>query len=196
MRTIAARSNGAARCTALAATLCCGMVLSSCTMRAGPQSGIESLDCGGVQIQVVENKYRTALDIKYSVAAGGAGFCVPDSRYDHRSPEAIAIVLIPADDNFSQGTMLSQPLRFERASGLDARVNALGSPYYLDVATGGPIVYDVPPGEYRLLLRYRKGKCGGAMFSAVCTTESEVFIVEESQEFVVERSAACVPLTK
>jgi hypothetical protein len=144
------------------------------------------MSCGHAEIRNVDTSSKNALQISYVVEFQGGGFCIAARDYAPAVIHARPVELRAAGEAYRQTEALPSPLLFESASRWKGMVNPFGGPYLLHAASGGPPVYEVPPGEYRLILKYTVSPCAGSMSEVVCTSESPIFRIEEPISFVQE----------
>lgn len=168
----------------------CMMLVYLCAWAMGcvglrSQATESSLVCGGVEIVAASDSFQHSFDIEYRVTSSQP-YCVMDGWIGGPEVPTSPVELWPA--GAAPVPELEVPVRFAHAQKVsfnrDPSVLSLETSA-ADVPVGGPRL-DVPPGNYRLFLRYQTGKCDGSMGRRTCLESSEVFEIRESMEFAIE----------
>jgi hypothetical protein len=164
------------------ATLCLSVVQIACI-----RSNIESEDepCAPVGISTEAASFPDASSIRYVLdVPSGVTLCVIDPSND--DDLGWPVDLQPAANHQVSGVLPVNPPRLFRKVDLGLpHPNRAGG---INLAPGEAFrSIDIAPGEYRLVLRYRTGRCNRRYFDRVCTTTSEPFQLEQRMRFWRER---------
>ena len=152
----------------------------------GVNKSESSQQCGSLQIVATQQEFEKGLEVEYQILAKNRSFCVPPNNYDPSVVEANAVHLVKAGDHVAGSASLPRAVMFMKPPIYEETINAFGRAYSLSVASGGPTVWNVTPGDYRMVLQYKTGKCAGKMPTEVCLVASEPFRILNGSDFVVE----------
>lgn len=181
------RTKGIVNRISISGLLICIIILIGCGKYSRDVNKSESSQlCGGLQIVTTQHEFENALKTEYQILAKNRSFCVPPNNYDPTVVEANTVRLVKAGDHVAGSASLPRAVMFMKPEKYEETINPFGRAYSLSVASGGPTVWNVLPGDYRMVLQYKTGKCVGKMSTEVCLVASEPFRILNGSDFVVE----------
>ncbi len=160
---------------------------TSSRLPSNQHRGEDVLNCDTVKIEVLDQTFRTAFDIRYGV--GGSRkkrYCVPAPDYSRSVRGTRSVELRRASDiALGEREVLPSTIVFKTARPNPRSSAPLGTPSLDTVSIGSPL-REVEPGVYRLMLRYLPVSFSGASVRTACIAWSEEFRLEETTRFVIE----------
>ncbi|GEM_PF-5649516 len=145
------------------------------------------LECGGVVIQAEAAEFEHAFEIDYYVEFPRGRYCVPNLRTIERQ----IVMMVKSDEQVGTREFLRFFVRFRKPHRWEREYES--SPF------GGPGLSRIekpselhkgllvaPPGDYKLVLKYRPGPCGRRWHRETCLAVSEPFRVRSAMEFAIE----------
>lgn len=143
-------------------------------------------NCGGVEVRVAGSEFEDALSIEYELHAadGLEEFCVPEPISRQGEFTDVSMLELRHDASvWNDAESLSQSALFVENLG-DWYFKALVPSTHLVSLPVGPRKHEIPPGRYRLVLRYLNGPCAGTFAEESCIAVSSAFDLKSSVTIV------------
>lgn len=183
----------ALRLSVLATIVISAAAAVACLRWAAPPRVFSEAECGRVDIVSTRQVVGTLSEVQARIVLQSGRVCVPRLDYSSDVAEAWPVFVMPADEHVNGRASLSEPLMFQDVTSRVRKGDYFLSLDFRDVRSGGPIVFKVPAGDYRLVLRYQTGHCAGKWFDTTCLSVSEPFRISSDREFTIEKSSAITP---
>jgi hypothetical protein len=176
--------------------VCAGQACSSRRTRSSVDAVSPAIECGIVDIQPSKLMFKNALEISYRISMDHRRYCTIASDYIASVSDAAAVELRHASETHPTTRALTLPLVFEPIPRRVRQGEDTSSRIDRRPVSGDGPIYVTPAGDYRLLFKYRTGRCSGERFDTVCLAVSHPFHLDESVRFTVEESILSDPASR
>ena len=145
--------------------------------------------CGAVSVRIDGDRFTQLGDMSFELVRPNwdEEVCVIDSRFDPGPGAQRSAELVPASSGSPTMGALQSPQLFERFHPDDDDDWLPDISAFPDATLANGFL--VPPGSYRVSVRYAPGPCDGRFFTSVCIAVSEAFELREPSRFLREYAA-------